>query len=33
MQNGGKREMKKQVKRTMWFIGIYAVVALIISAV
>lgn len=33
MENGGKREAKKQLKRTMWFIGVYAVVALIISAV
>lgn len=32
MQNNDKREAKKQVKRTMWFIGIYALVALVISA-
>lgn len=28
-----KRPMKKQLKRTMWFIGVYAIVALVISAI
>ncbi len=28
-----KRPMKKQLKRTMWFIGVYALIALVISAV
>lgn len=32
LNHGGKRQMKKQVKRTMWFIAGYAVIALIISA-
>lgn len=30
---GDKRQMKKQVKRTMWFIAAYALVALVISSV
>ena len=29
----GRRLMKQQMKRTMWFICVYAVIALIISAV
>ncbi len=29
----GRRQMKQQMKRTMWFICVYAVIALIISAV
>lgn len=33
MPDNGKRQMKKQLKRTMWFIGVYAVVALVLSAV
>ena len=32
MENGDKRQLKKQMKRTMWFIGGYALVALVISA-
>lgn len=32
MPENGKRQMKKQLKRTMWFIGIYFVIALVISA-
>lgn len=33
LNSGDKRPMKKQVKRTMWFIAAYAVVALVISSV
>lgn len=29
----GRRQMKQQMKRTMWFICVYAVIALIISTV
>ncbi len=29
--DSGKRQMKKQFKRTMWFIGVYAVVALVVA--
>ena len=32
MSNNGKKEQKIQIKRTMWFIAIYAVIALIISS-
>lgn len=33
LNSGDKRPMKKQVKRTMWFIAVYAVIALVISSV
>lgn len=32
MQNSEKREMKKNVKRAAWFIGVYFVFALFFSA-
>ena len=33
MQNTDKRPMKKQLKRTMWFIAGYALVAVVLSAI